>query len=179
MVSWSWDVGGPDEGYYLSYLDAGSELSGTYEIDAFAMARVDLGKGLVIGNAEVGSYASATPPPPGEITYFPSLFDLSSMVVKPITAFANPALPKGRNHVVAVQHGPFLRVSGADACLPVYEMPGGSSPRVECLANGVLLLDVYSAQKIAVMTPDAGPEWKKVITPSGKTGYAHARYLER
>ncbi len=160
--------------------DLSGRLISSYEYDRLAFPLVDLGKGLVAGNASIDPSRLIQPLPEGAFTWLPALFDTNTREIRPIVDgfTTSPFLRNGRNHVLAAQHGPFMRVANTGSCLNVRETPDSAAPVVECVADGVLVLDVASASRLIAQTPIAGGDWLEVRTPSGNHGYASAQYLE-
>ena len=73
---------------------------------------------------------------------------------------------------LAIQHGPFLRVTDVDDCLPILAEPSSSSEELACAAERVLLTDLGD-----VVTDD-GLTWHRTRTPAGIEGWADTAYLE-
>ena len=77
-------------------------------------------------------------------------------------------------YLLAVQHGPFLRVidTGGD-CIQLKANPTADAEELDCVAERVLLQD-QGRDAIA----DDGVTWRKVKTPAGIVGWANGRFLE-
>ena len=73
---------------------------------------------------------------------------------------------------LAVQRGPFLRVTNVAGCLPVRAEASADSEELACSAERVLLTDLAEA------TEADGTTWHRVRTPAGLEGWADVRYLE-
>lgn len=172
IVSWSRDGGGSDQRYYLSYLDPSGTLVKTYQYDRFSIARLDAGEASVLGNADIDQSLLGAPTSSTGLTYLPSLFDLSARTVRPV-AELQPLLPRGRNHVIAVQKGPFARVVDTGSCLNIRGEPSAVSPVLTCAADGVLLRDSGETRLWGDTV------WLRVATPAGVEGWASTQYLER
>ena len=71
-----------------------------------------------------------------------------------------------------IQRGLFLRVTGADDCLPIRSGPSSSSEELACMAERVLLTDLAKASEVD------GATWHRVRTPAGIEGWADGRHLE-
>ena len=169
-VTWYWK-----DHIYFSFLDSGGRLVTTYETPSFALPAVDLGKGLLIGNAGVDVSRLSEPLPSGVFDYLPASFHLSEGVVSPmVEPFAGPDVPRGRNHVVAAQHGPFVRVATGASCLNVRARPDPAARPLACAADGVLLRDTG-----LLVEGYGGESWLRVVTPAGVEGWASTAFLER
>ena len=128
---------------------------------------------LLVGNASFSPEQLATPYP-DFMGYLPALFDLDAGQLRPLKQpFLDPPFQYQRNHIQAVQHGPFARVVNTGACLNVRADPGVVAPVLACAADGVLLRDTGETREVD------GTTWLRVVTPSGAEGWASTQYLER
>ncbi|HSP53951.1 MAG TPA: SH3 domain-containing protein [Dehalococcoidia bacterium] len=125
-------------------------------------------------------FASVTVPPsryaPPDRQFvgsLPAIIDLGSATVLPIP---NPFLAEpffnGRNHIVAVQQGPLVRVKDTGDCLNVRAAPVDGEV-LECVRDGVLMREAGESAEAGGLT------WSRVVTPSGTKGWSAAQYLER
>ena len=73
---------------------------------------------------------------------------------------------------LAVQQGPFLRVTGVDGCLPIRAEASAAAGELACMTERVLLTDLGEALGVDGVT------WHRVRTPAGLEGWADGRYLE-
>ena len=112
---------------------------------------------------------------PGQFAgVLPALIDLvSGTAAVYAEPFLQPPFLNGRNHVVAVQRGPFARVVNTGDCLNVRDAPSTSGNILACLADGVLVRDS------ADVSQADGTTWAHVTTPSGTEGWVSTEYLER
>ncbi len=167
-------------GSELRVVDSSGQEVSSYRYGRLALAHVDLGKGLMVGNADIDSSRLSQPLPDGSLTWLPAFFYLTSGEIRPIVdGFTTGSfLRNGRNHVIAAQTGPFLRAANTGSCLNVRETPDSAAAVIECVADGVLLLDAASASRLVAQTPVADG-WLEVWTPSGHRGYASAEFLQR
>jgi hypothetical protein len=131
-------------------------------------------EGLILANAP---WPSTEPPIPGQgpaSDYRPVALDLRTGTMHLLRQFSGPEYRSGRNHMVAVQRGPFARVVNTDnTCLNVRAEPLPSAGILDCAAEGVLL------RQLGDETDFAGSTWLQVSTPAGSVGWANAAYLER
>ena len=120
----------------------------------------------VYGEVE-GAYAS------GGHTPWPTIRDPETEEQWPIR-FSYEILSLGNVRLlpVAIQHGPFLRVTDVDDCLPIRSEPSPESEALGCMAERVLLTDMDEASEVD------GRIWLKVRTPAGIEGWSSSRYLE-
>ena len=104
----------------------------------------------------------------------PAIVDLGSAAVLPIPhPFLDDPFFNGRNHVVAVQQGPLVRVKDTGDCLNVRDAPSTAASVLTCAADNVLLRDQGETAEADGIT------WARVVTPAGAEGWAAAQYLER
>ena len=111
-------------------------------------------------------------------TVIPAIVDLNQGVIHPIlTPFLDDGAEFGRNHIVAVERGPFVRINidESTACANVHEQPPGSAPVIECFSNGTLLFDLYHGSNVIATPID---DWYEVLTPSGDHGYVSMSLAE-
>jgi hypothetical protein len=164
---------------YISFLDSHGRLIATYETPAFALAGVDLGKGLLIGNADVDPSRLKEPLPEGVFGYLPALFALGEGTVTPILhPFIESDFPGGRNHVVAVMQGFFSRVQTPGSCGNVRAEPDPAARVLACAADGVLLRGI-GPRHVGETVTAGGVTWLHVLTPDGVEGWANTAFLER
>ena len=105
--------------------------------------------------------------------YWPTIRDSETGEEWPI-AFPEEVLRLGDSFILRLAlHGPFLRVTGVDGCLPVRASHSPDAEELACAAERVLLTDLGGD----VITDD-GPTWRMVRTPAGIEGWADGRYLE-
>jgi hypothetical protein len=156
------------DGSELLIVEMNGEVVRHYDYDAFSLPSLEFDKGLVLGNAIIQPAGGATP---GPEDYRPVAFDLTSNSVRPISQLTagTPGLPAGRNRVIAANAGPFAKIAGADPCAQLHSAPSADSEVLDCLANGVLVVDVYTADKLIGATPIDG--WLDVLTLAGEHGY--------
>jgi hypothetical protein len=110
------------------------------------------------------------------LSFAPAIIDVETGQVHAIPGpFAGDQSLSNRE-IIALQRGPFVKVTGTESCLNVRSAPAADASSLECVADGVLLLDVLHASKIASATPITG--WFDVTTPDGIHGYANAQYLQ-
>ena len=167
-------------GSELDVVDLSGNLISSFDYDRLSLPHVDLGKGLMLGNADIDPSRLTQPLPQESCTWLPVMLNLSGGEIRPIVdGFTAPPLACGRNDAIAVQRGPFLRVANTGSCLNVRESPDPAAQAVECIADGALVLDLASASRLVSGTPINGGGWLEVRTPSGNHGYASAQYLER
>ena len=173
-VSWNWPGTTAEQAYFLTLIDSRGRSFETYEFGSFAMVEVNLIAELA-GNAETLKYGQ----PPATagahpLNYLPATVDLSTRTVRPIRQpFTDPDFPRGRNHIVAVQRGPFARVVNTDnTCVNIRSEPGSAGQVVDCAAEGVLLQDLLELQFVEDAT------WVRVRAPAGVEGWASVQYLE-
>lgn len=160
-----------DAPHRATVLESSAEEGPTYSIsdETYGVVYetvVELGKGE---QRIVNGYGTLTG---GQL---PSVLDGSPEVVHPIEhPFADADFPfaNQRNLVVAVQRGPFARVTGTGSCLNLRALPSAASEMLECVADNVLLSDnahVKSAEDVV---------WRFVSTPAGNSGWASMEFLE-
>ena len=73
---------------------------------------------------------------------------------------------------LAIQRGPFLRVTDVDGCLPIWAEASHDSEELACMAERVLLTDTGETTELD------GATWHSVRTPAGIEVWADGRYLE-
>jgi len=167
-------------GSELDVIDLSGQQVSAYQAGGLTLPHVDLGKGLMVGNANIDPSRLTQPLAQQACTWFPAFFSLFNGEIRPvIEGFTDAPLLCGRNDVIAVQRGPFLRVANTGSCLNVRESPDPAAHEVECIADGALVLDLAAASRLISATPINGGDWLEVRTPSGNQGYASAQYLER
>ncbi len=185
VVDWWSDVESPNSRRYLSLYEGGVPLADAQPL-TFDATPVQGGgyywaKGRTLyGNVE--AYLSGIPlPTPVSFGLVPAIIDLNTHTAHPILSpFTDSAfvLPNPRNRIVAVQRGPFARVTGTGSCLNLRAEPSASAEVLTCLADGVLLLDVGPASHLD-LEPTPVPPWVEVLTPTGQHGFVSGDFLER
>ncbi len=127
--------------------------------------------GVILGNASVPTSELAPGGYPIVTDYDPVVVDLKQGTIRVLSPFTGSDFPRGRNHIVAVQRGPFARVVGTDSCLNVRQAPDTGAQILDCLADGVLV-------QVTGGFYGSGPEWLEIATPAGIQGWASTQYLE-
>lgn len=165
--------------YYISHYE-GSTLISTGKTSYSLLAHVgplDGKSSTLYGN--VDAFSTNVPlPSDGWYGLIPVQIDTVTGIARPIPwPFVLPdfVLPNARNRVAAVQQGPFARVVGTGSCLNVREEPSAGARVVECVADGVLLLNVDATSNLlGVPTPG----WLQVMTPGKAFGFVSTDYIE-
>jgi DNA-binding CsgD family transcriptional regulator len=183
VVDWWTDRDTPDARHHLSSYEGNAPLAEaavkTFDLaGAYEPGFWDTKAGLLYGSVEIGpAGVTATPLNFGLV---PATLDFATGTMYPIPSpFTNgtSALPNVRNYVVALQRGPFARVTGTGSCLNLRAEPAEDAQVLTCLADGVLLLDVAPASHLITATP--APPWAEVIAPGGVHGFVNGEFVER
>ena len=177
LMPLSWDG---DDRYYLAQMEPDGSVLRAFVADPWVnpeawLSSVSDDRVFASASVPVDRYA---PVGLGQfVGVLPAIIDLGSASVLPISQpFLQAPFLNGRNHVVAVQQGPFARVVNTGDCLNVRDAPVDGEI-LECVRDNVLVLDLEHASGLVESTPVPG--WLEVRTPSGRRGWASAQYLER
>jgi len=112
--------------------------------------------------------------------YDPVVVDLQQGTMRVLEPFTRADVPKSRNHIIAVQRGPFARVINTDnTCLSIRAAADPSAEILDCAAEGVLLRASDQFAEDAIARDAKGVRWQAVTTPSGIEGWASTQYLDR
>jgi hypothetical protein len=185
VADWWSDVYTPNGRHYLSLYDGGVPLA-TAEPVTFDAALIQAGgyfdakSGTLYASIDV-PFSGLPAPTPLIGGLVPALIDLVRGVAQPVPSpfiDGTSILPNPRNRIVAVQRGPFARVTGTGSCLNLRAEPSADAGVLDCLADGVLLLDVGPASGL-VLSPTPVPPWVEVFTPAGEHGFVSGDFLER
>ena len=176
----SWQANTEDLAPYLTLFGGAGTIRANYAAQRFVQAGAWLNRGQVIVSMPATAdmiEGSASAPGDG-FTNIPSYLDLATGEIHPMTApFLDAGTELGRNHVLALATGPFVRISAvASECVDVHEEPDVGSPVVDCLADGVLVVDLYHSSKLVGATPIDG--WWDVMTLDRKHGYVRSTEAE-
>jgi hypothetical protein len=173
-LSWHWiDPEVPaDLHYFLSFVDSFGNV--IRSLDSRQAIRYGPAAGAYrYGNANIDPTLFGAEPVGIGLVYLPVRIDLNGATFHPIVdPFIGGGYGTGRNHVIAVQTGPFARVDGTRSCLNLRTAPGLDAAKIACLADGVLL------RHDSVAVTNQGIEWLAVTTPDGTQGWAATEFLE-
>ena len=177
-VSWyPGGVGGRLLSFYHSGLVEADELEYDTTLSGITHAGpLDPKSGTLYGNIEAYSAVVPLPTPLG-FGLVPALIDVHTFTAHPIVSpflDGTSILPNGRNRIVAVQRGPFARVTTPGSCLNVRAEPSLSAEVLDCLADGVLLFADSRTTEVD------GVAWLEVLhSPSFPHGWVSTAFLER
>jgi hypothetical protein len=170
---WSSRIDQSDLVNYISLIVNG-RVERTFELPGLSLSVASLRGRTFVANVDFGLTTPAAGPQANVVGYVPALVDLEEGSIQPIAGlFAAPNSPSGRNHVVAVMHGPFARVVYTGSCLNIRAEPAADATVLDCAADSVLLRDTGETRLVGDVT------WLRVTTPSGVEGWASTQYLER
>ncbi len=172
QIAVTWLANLPEQPRLISRFDSDGthvethELPDFFRFGAWPDARL-------FGNANFSNDQPQVKPPDESDGYLPAV--LEGETIRPLAGpFLENPLGTERNHIVAVQHGPFARVVKTDGtCVNVRAGPLASAKVLDCAAEGVLLRLIKAAD---AQSTDAS--WLHVATPSGIEGWASSKYLE-
>jgi DNA-binding CsgD family transcriptional regulator len=169
-------------GYYVAKLDTDYHVQGAYfSPEAYVGPGVWLNDRQLLAMAPAPSdrtigRAYAEPFADGGIGQ-PIIIDMDTGVVHAIPDPYSGQFHLAGREILALQTGPFDKVTGTGSCLNVRSAPAEDAPMLRCVADGVLLFDVRRGSKIAAATPIDG--WLEVVTITGEHGYASSQYLQQ
>jgi hypothetical protein len=181
-IDWSERVSGGDVRFYKSIVSLAGQrfrIERTFPVDgSFGQSG-----GWLDAHTLIGTYdfrAADLPAPAGAPDRYgtrplPALFDLNTSTIHPILdPFAsNAPYAGGRNIVVAVVHGPFVRVTSTGSCLNIRAEAHADAPARACAADDVLLRTLGKEQSAD------GKTWLLVAMPDGVDGWVSSEYLAR
>ncbi len=172
-LSWS---RGSDSGYYLAELDPDGSVRRAFTADGWINPEAwmsPVSDGRIFASVPVPASRYRSLGGRQFVGSLPAVIDLGSATVLPISnPFLDGPFQNGRNHVVAVQQGPLVRVKDTGDCLNVRAAPDDGEV-LECVRDNVILRDTGESANAGGLT------WARVQTPSGTEGWSAAQYLEQ
>jgi hypothetical protein len=166
-ISWNW----PNY-HFLTYVDRDGNFIRSFDSRQSVRYGPAAG-GYHYGNADIDPDLLNADSTGAGMVYLPVRIDFERGTYHPILdPFIGDGAGTGRNHVVAVQTGPFARIDGTGSCLNLRTSPGIDATKVDCLADGVLL------RHATVVVTNQDVEWLQVTAPDGTEGWAATEFLE-